>query len=71
MSYWVPLLDGVAVSIFGIILTASYCDVFSTRKKGFAFLGCAAGLLLLQGALSFVWDVDFCEKSIRLLLIFR
>lgn len=70
MSYWVPLLDGVAVSIFGIILTASFCDVFCTRKKGFAFCGCVAGLLLLQGALSFVWDVDFLRKIYPLITHF-
>lgn len=59
MSNLVFLLDGVAVSIFGSVLSATFCDTFRTRKKRFMFFAFVLGLLLLQGVVCFAWDVEF------------
>lgn len=47
------LLDGAAVGIFGILLSAAFCPIRWTDKKRWALAGCTAGLLALQGVLYF------------------
>lgn len=44
------LLNNASVGIFGIILSASFCDIAWTRKKYTAVLGGMAVILLMQGA---------------------
>ena len=41
------LLDGAAVGIFGILLSAAFCPIRWTGKKRWALAGCTAGLLAL------------------------
>ena len=43
------LLDGAAVGVFGILLSAAFCPIRWTDKKRWALAGCTAGLLALQG----------------------
>ena len=45
----ISLLNNIAVGIFGMILSASFCDIVWTRKKKLLLIGSMAGLLLLQG----------------------
>ena len=47
------LLDGAAVGIFGILLSAAFCPIRWTGKKRWALAGCTAGLLALQGIFYF------------------
>ena len=47
------VLDGAAVGIFGILLSAAFCPIRWTDKKRWALAGCTAGLLALQGVLYF------------------
>ena len=47
------LLDGAAVGIFGILLSAAFCPICWTDKKRWALAGCTAGLLALQGIFYF------------------
>ena len=47
------VLDGAAVGIFGILLSAAFCPIRWTGKKRWALAGCTAGLLALQGVLYF------------------
>ena len=47
------LLDGAAVGIFGILLSAAFCSIRWTDKKRWALAGCTAGLLALQGVFYF------------------
>ena len=47
------LLDGAAVGIFGILLSAAFCPIRWTDKKRWALAGCTAGLLALQGIFYF------------------
>ena len=52
------LLDGIAVGIFGIVLSAAFCDIDWTRKNRIALLVSTVVLLLMQGAVVFFigWD---------------
>lgn len=45
----ISLLNGIAVAIFGMVLSASFCNINWNRKKQFAMLGSMAGLLAVQG----------------------
>lgn len=56
------LLNNTSVCIFGIVLSASFCDIVWTRKKYAAVLGGMAVILLLQGGVV-VWQGIFVESS--------
>lgn len=56
MSVWISLLNGIAVSIFGCVLSAAFCDILSARRSSRIFLGCLALILLLQGGACFLLD---------------
>lgn len=43
------LLNGTAVAIFGMILSASFCDVVWNRRRYITLIGSMIGLLALQG----------------------
>lgn len=49
----VPVINGILVAIFGIILSAVFCDVPWTRKKQMLFTGCTVMLLSIQGIIYF------------------
>lgn len=52
ISVW----NGTIVSVFGILLSASFCDIVWTLKKRFAMLGCIVTLLAFQGLCYFQMD---------------
>ena len=59
MSFWIPLLNGGAVSIFGSVLAASFCDSLGTRRNRWIF-GCSTVLILaLQGLVYSLLDAEF------------
>lgn len=45
----VRLINLASVGVFGMVLSAAFCDIAWTRKKVFAMLGGIAVILLLQG----------------------
>ena len=45
----ISMLNGGSVGIFGMILSAAFCDVLWTRQKRWLMAGCMAGLTLFQG----------------------
>ena len=45
----ISLLNGTAVAIYGMILSASFCDIIWTRKKYSVMAGSMAALLSVQG----------------------
>lgn len=47
------LLNGTSVGIFGMILSAAYCDILWTRKKYLLMAGSMAMILLFQGIVYF------------------
>ena len=62
MSAWVFLLDGIAVSLFGCVLSASFCNALNTRRKRWIFWCCIIVLSLLQGLIYSVWDAEFLRR---------
>lgn len=48
MSLYISLLNNVAMSFFGGILSASFCNALSTRKKRIIFVCCMILLPLIN-----------------------
>ena len=59
MSFWISPLNDIAVTLFGSVLSASFCDALSTRRNRWVFWYCMALLPILQGAVYSVWSADF------------
>ena len=53
----ISLLNDAAVGIFGMILSAAFCDLDWTRKRLARYWGCMAVILLIQGVVYYVSDV--------------
>lgn len=68
MSILLSLLNDGAVSIFGSVLSASFCDVLHTRKNRYVFWGSMIVILLLQGKIYSVWDAEFLRKIFPLIV---
>lgn len=51
-----------AVGIFGMVLSAAFCDILWTRKKILAVSGSMAAILLFQGIICFWGDSGVVEK---------
>ena len=49
------LLNNISVGVFGIILSAAFCNIVWTRRKHMAVLGTMAVILLMQGGVVF-WE---------------
>lgn len=58
----VRLLNFTSVGVFGMVLSAAFCDILWTRKKVFAMLGGIAVILLFQGIIYFGVDSDIVEE---------
>lgn len=58
MSNWLFILDGIAVSIFGSVLSASFCDCLSTRRRRLLIYCCVSVILLLQGIVSYFFGFE-------------
>lgn len=54
----ISLLNGIAVGIYGMILSASFCDICWNRKKKIVMTGSMAGLLLIQGIIYYFMESD-------------
>ncbi len=50
----ISILNGIAVGIFGMILSASFCDICWTGKKKLLMTGSMAVLLMIQGIVYFL-----------------
>lgn len=68
MSIWISLLNNAAVGIFGSVLSASFCNALNTRRKRFIFWFFMAVILLLQGWIYSVWDVEFLRRIYPLIV---
>lgn len=56
--YIISLLNGFAVAVFGMVLSASFCDVAWNRKRKIAMLGSMAGLLSIQGVIIYFMETQ-------------
>lgn len=54
----IALLNGTAVAIFGMILSASFCDIAWNRKKQIIIVGSMAGLLAVQGIVIYFMETE-------------
>lgn len=52
------MLNGISVGIFGILLSAAFCDILWTRKRRLLMAGSIAVILILQGTISLWLDAD-------------
>lgn len=59
MSLYISLLNNMAVSFLGGILSAPFCNALSTRKRKLIFIGCMVLLPLIQSILYFSKGADF------------
>ena len=55
---FILLLNGFSVAVFGMILSASFCDIVWSRKKKIAMLGSMAGLLMIQGIILYFMETE-------------
>ena len=58
----VSLLNGIAVAVFGMILSASFCNISWSRKKQMTITGSMVGLLAIQGII-----ICFMETEVVIL----
>lgn len=58
----ISLLSDAAVSVFGSLLSASFCDALRTRRNRWIFWCAVALLLIPQGAMYFFWNTDLQWK---------
>lgn len=68
MNLWMSMLNGFAVSVFGSILSASFCNVLAARRSRRIFWGCMALLLLQQGWVYTWWDAVFLRRIYPLII---
>lgn len=70
MSVWISLLNDAAVSLFGSILSALFCDAFKTRRNRWIFWCCMAAIPLIQGQIYAIWDGEFLRRIYPLIVHF-
>lgn len=63
----IHILSLISVGIFGMILSAVFCDIFWTWQKQLALLGGMAMILIFQGAVYFFIDTELVERIYPLL----
>lgn len=62
MSY-IHLFNLISVGVFGMILSAAFCDIFWTWKKRLAMLSGMAVILIFQGVVYFFVDPGLVEPG--------
>ena len=58
----ISMLNGVSVGIFGMVLSAAFCDIHWTKKKQWLMAGIMAVLMLLQGIAYWTFDYGTVQK---------
>ena len=64
----ISLLNDAAVSVFGGLLSASFCGALHTRRKRRIFWLGMALMLITQGAVYLLWDAKFRQQIYPLIL---
>ena len=64
----IDALNGSFVSIFGIILSFSFCSIVWTKKKYVQMAACTVGLLLMQGIAYVVFGYEMVQKLYPILI---
>lgn len=55
------LCNLASVGIFGIVLSAAFCELEWTRQRKLLFAGCTVLMLALQGVVSLRWSTSFAR----------
>lgn len=77
MSLAISFFNALAVSLFGSVLSASFCGVLERRRNRLIFWCCMALIPILQGAVYQIWDVKLLRyiypiiMHLPLLLVLR
>lgn len=61
MINYISVLNYIAVGIFGMVLSAAFCDILWTRKKILAMLGGMAVIFAFQGTVYFFVDPNLVK----------
>lgn len=68
MSIWVSLLNDGAVSVFGSVLSASFCNALNTRRNCRIFWCFMTVISLLQGWIYSIWDAESLRQIFPLVI---
>lgn len=68
MNIWLAILNDGAVSIFGSVLAASFCNALNTRRNCRIFWCAIPVILLIQGEIYSIWDAEFLRKLFPLVV---
>lgn len=68
MSFWISFLNDFAVSIFGSVLSASFCDALANRRNRRIFVCCMILIPLLQFWVYTLWNVAFLRQIYPLIV---
>ena len=68
MSLWASLLNDIAVSLFGSVLSASFCDALAIRRNCWIFWCCMALIPIMQAAVYSLWSADFLRHIYPLIM---
>lgn len=68
MSSWISILNGGAVSIFGSLLSASFCNVLDTKRSRRIFSGCMVWILMLQGIATLFLESSLLQQIYPLIM---
>lgn len=58
----VSLVNGATVSLFGGLLSASFCGALDTRRNRWIFWSGMSLMILAQGVVCFLWDKEFWAR---------
>lgn len=70
MNFYISLLNNAVVSLFGSILSASFCNILSEPKKRKMFLSCMIFIPIVQFLLFCVWEEEFLRNIYPLIMHF-
>ena len=68
MSSWISILNGGAVSIFGSLLSASFCNVLDTKRTRRIFSCCMVLILLFQSGMCFACTGELLQRIYPLIM---
>lgn len=68
MSMWISLANNVAVTLFGSVLSAAFCDALKTKKDRWVFWCFMLALPFAQRWIYAVWDAEFLRQIYPLLV---
>lgn len=62
MAFALSLLNNISVSLYGSILSASFCDAITSRRKKIFFICAMLCLPFVQGIAYILWGDEFVRK---------